>query len=126
MPERNYYAHSGRQPDLSDWQSLADHLRCVAKSAVAMMRSANAAEPFCRSVSLTGLLHDLGKYRPEFQQMIRGGSPPQGHACLPPAWLSSGDHIVAVKITELGPSDQVDVFLTNPPFGGEEEERPRS
>lgn len=28
---------------------------------------------------------------------------------------------LAVKITELGPSDQVDVILTNPPFGGEEE-----
>jgi type I restriction enzyme M protein len=28
---------------------------------------------------------------------------------------------LAVKITELGPADQVDVILTNPPFGGEEE-----
>lgn len=28
---------------------------------------------------------------------------------------------LAVKITEIGPSDQVDVILTNPPFGGEEE-----
>jgi type I restriction enzyme M protein len=28
---------------------------------------------------------------------------------------------LAVKITELGPRDQVDVILTNPPFGGEEE-----
>ena len=28
---------------------------------------------------------------------------------------------LAVKITELGPGDQVDVILTNPPFGGEEE-----
>lgn len=28
---------------------------------------------------------------------------------------------LGVKITELGPRDQVDVILTNPPFGGEEE-----
>jgi type I restriction enzyme M protein len=28
---------------------------------------------------------------------------------------------LAVRITELGPRDQVDVILTNPPFGGEEE-----
>lgn len=28
---------------------------------------------------------------------------------------------LGVKITELGPADQVDVILTNPPFGGEEE-----
>lgn len=28
---------------------------------------------------------------------------------------------LAVKITELGPADHVDVILTNPPFGGEEE-----
>jgi len=33
---------------------------------------------------------------------------------------------LAVKITELGPGDQVDVILTNPPFGGEEEAGIRS
>lgn len=33
---------------------------------------------------------------------------------------------LAVKITELGPKDQVDVILTNPPFGGEEEAGIRS
>jgi type I restriction enzyme M protein len=33
---------------------------------------------------------------------------------------------LAVKITELGPADQVDVILTNPPFGGEEETGIRS
>ena len=29
---------------------------------------------------------------------------------------------LAVKITELGPKDRVDVILTNPPFGGMEED----
>jgi hypothetical protein len=33
--------------------------------------------------------------------------------------ISYGNSL-AVKITELGPPDQVDVILTNPPFGGEE------
>jgi len=33
---------------------------------------------------------------------------------------------LAMKITELGPKDQVDVILTNPPFGGEEEAGIRS
>jgi type I restriction enzyme M protein len=34
--------------------------------------------------------------------------------------ISYGNSL-AVKITEIGPADQVDVILTNPPFGGEEE-----
>lgn len=39
--------------------------------------------------------------------------------------ISYGNSL-AVKITELGPADQVDVILTNPPFGGEEEAGIRS
>ena len=33
----------------------------------------------------------------------------------------SADNSLALKITELGDEDRVDVILTNPPFGGEEE-----
>src|SRR5947208_11760574 len=40
-----------------------------------------------------------------------------GHASPAIEYVNS----LAVKITELGEKDRVDVILTNPPFGGEEE-----
>ena len=77
MSDKIYYAHSGQQPDLSDWQRLSDHLQRVAQQSLARMQETLVAEPTCSSAYVAGLLHDLGKYRPEFQQMICGGSPPR-------------------------------------------------
>lgn len=52
----DYYAHSGRnaagEPDVQLFQRLAAHLRGVATGA-------------CDRATAVGLLHDLGKYRPE-------------------------------------------------------------
>ena len=69
-PAVKYYAHSGPTKavngDLPDGQPLADHLRGVA-------------------VLAAGLLHDLGKYRLEFQRYIRdlphGRTPSSGLSC---------------------------------------------
>jgi CRISPR-associated endonuclease/helicase Cas3 len=77
MSSSAFYAHSGRQADFSDWQSLTSHLQEVARSAMAMMQETNVSVHLINSAYVAGLLHDLGKYRPEFQQMIYGGSPPR-------------------------------------------------
>ncbi|MCE5273157.1 CRISPR-associated helicase Cas3' [bacterium] len=64
-----YYARSlPDEPDHSRWQKLEDHLRNVAR----------LARSFCTAFGssewgyLAGRLHDLGKYRPEFQELLSG------------------------------------------------------
>lgn len=89
MSTDKFFAHSHPdQPTPGDkWQPLADHLREVARLA---RRFAEEARPlrtgddeearkendeirsFHEAAYWAGLLHDLGKYREEFQQLIRG------------------------------------------------------
>ncbi len=72
-PDTKYYAHTavdidGKLLPESEWQPLAEHLRSVAELA------RQFAEPFGGGdqALLAGLLHDLGKYRKEFQRYLRG------------------------------------------------------
>ncbi len=89
-----YYAHTAedaegnRLPEPSGkWQPLAEHLRNVAELA------AKFAAPFGASeeARLVGLLHDLGKYRDEFQSYLRGersSSAETQHAVFGAAWAA--------------------------------------
>jgi CRISPR-associated endonuclease/helicase Cas3 len=70
-----FYAHSHHsQPAPGDrWQLMSSHLQNVAALAVSNAKGiCSSNEAFAASVQLAALLHDLGKYRPEFQQKLRG------------------------------------------------------
>lgn len=64
----HFYAHSIPETDKQAWQTLEDHLKCVAEMA------ATRAERFGMADAgyVTGLLHDLGKYSAPFQRRLEG------------------------------------------------------
>lgn len=72
----NYFAHSGRETNQSDWQRLDDHALCVAR------RAAGFATPMGleRAAYLAGLLHDLGKYTQAFQARLSGSKEQVDHS----------------------------------------------
>ena len=68
MPDTKYFAHSTEKKDKSDWQLLKEHLTNVADIASGFAKDFRAAELAYTS----GLLHDIGKYSPEFQKRLEG------------------------------------------------------
>jgi len=71
-----FYAHSTEDASKSDWQVLSDHLMGVGRIA------ADRAKWFGGEslASVSGLLHDLGKYTDRFQARLEGGVPKVDHS----------------------------------------------
>ncbi len=103
------YAHTAdlpdgsRDPDESRWQRLSVHLRNVANLAAAFAAPFGASEEAC----IAGLLHDLGKYRDEFQSYLRGeraSSIETQHAIFGGAWAAdeSRPQLFASKLAITG------------------------
>lgn len=63
-----FYAHSTKNTDKSDWQSLKNHLNNVAIISRDFASDFNAGN----LAYITGLLHDLGKYSDDFQKRLEG------------------------------------------------------
>jgi CRISPR-associated endonuclease/helicase Cas3 len=71
-----FFAHSTHKPDKSDWQSLASHLTVVGELAAAKA-SIFGAEALA---TVSGRLHDLGKYTLEFQRRLEGAATRVDHS----------------------------------------------
>ncbi|NOZ19595.1 MAG: CRISPR-associated helicase Cas3' [Planctomycetes bacterium] len=79
MQPETYYAHTLEgDPDPAHWQTLQSHLTAVAEKA------AEFGQAFCADdwAYIAGLWHDIGKYRPEFQQRLRDGQTAVEHSGL--------------------------------------------
>ena len=69
MAQSDYCAHTGDGADRENWHRLAVHLENTGRRAAAFLDAVGAAE----IGRVAGLLHDLGKYSKEFQNLLETG-----------------------------------------------------
>ncbi|MEM7050846.1 MAG: CRISPR-associated endonuclease Cas3'' [Acidobacteriota bacterium] len=75
---KTFFAHSLPDRPTDDWQDLEQHLKGVATLAAERGRAFGAED----WAYLAGLWHDVGKYRPAFQQYLRGEAPSSDHSTV--------------------------------------------
>ncbi len=87
IPIMPHYAHSLKHdPNTNKWEKLADHLQAVAGRARTLAESAtNLGSSLAIAAEVAGLLHDLGKYRPEWQAYLNASAAGQDPPSVPHA-----------------------------------------
>ena len=70
------FAHSTKNTSRHDWELLSDHLSAVGSHSKGIAANFGAA----RLGEIAGLLHDLGKAKPEFQAKLRGENNAEPHS----------------------------------------------
>jgi CRISPR-associated endonuclease/helicase Cas3 len=73
---KQYYGHTKKGVDESEWQLLKDHLISTGNKAFELGQDAGIAE----LAQAAGYLHDIGKYADAFQARLRGSKRPVDHA----------------------------------------------
>jgi CRISPR-associated endonuclease/helicase Cas3 len=71
-----FYAHSVDGKEEAQWQGLVNHLEAVGQQATTFASKFNGAE----FGACAGLLHDIGKFTPEFQARLRGSPQKVDHS----------------------------------------------
>ncbi|MBT3070303.1 CRISPR-associated endonuclease Cas3'' [Rhodomicrobium sp. Az07] len=93
-----FFAHSSNDASKCDWQSLAQHLSEVS----ALAAQLGAPWGGDRAARIAGLLHDLGKYHPDFQRRLEGSDIRVEHSIAGAAYVltnaASGDKAMAELI----------------------------
>ncbi len=79
-----YYAHSTKRDDKSDWQLLRDHLTGSAIIAREFAEVFNVGD----HAYVCALIHDLGKYQIEFQLRLEGKISQVEHATIGAQWAA--------------------------------------
>lgn len=82
-----FYAHSLPDKEKEYWQALDEHLR----GAAGLARQRGDKLGLGDMAALAGLLHDLGKYTPDFQNRLEGGAPVD-HATAGAQWAHGAYH----------------------------------
>ena len=73
-----FYAHTGQNPDRTDWQTLEAHLQGVVDLALAKCQDSFPGNCLVRDLLIVSAwLHDLGKYRQGFQDYLAGMTVPR-------------------------------------------------
>lgn len=91
-----FYAHSLKAADKSQWQLLCAHLQQTAELA----GKSGDKIGLGAITRLTGLLHDLGKYNPDFQKKLNGENISVSHS-------AAGAKIIADMAEIAGPQQKL-------------------
>jgi CRISPR-associated endonuclease/helicase Cas3 len=96
-----YYAHSTKDGSRSSWQRLQEHLIGTAHRAERLGLRMGVA----KAARLAGLLHDLGKYTPQFQARLTGAKARVDHSTAGAAIvtrLAKGDDKIVAELIAYG------------------------